>query len=87
MSLIEEFEQAAKDVKNLSLTPSDSELLELYALYKQATEGDINKERPGFFDAKGKCKWDAWNKQKGKSKEDAMREYIDLVNALKEKYS
>ena len=50
---------------------ADDEFLQLYSLFKQATVGDINTNRPGMLDFKGKAKWDAWEKVKGKSKEDA----------------
>ena len=78
-----DFLQMAEDVKVLSKKPSDAELLELYALYKQATVGEVNIDRPGMLDFKGKAKWDAWNGKKGMSKEDAMKAYIEFGNALK----
>lgn len=78
----EAFEKAVKDSKTLKTKPSNDTLLKLYSLYKQATEGDISGERPGGFDFKGAAKYDAWEEQKGKSKDDTAREYIDLVNKL-----
>ena len=54
----------------------------LYALYKQATEGDVSGERPGGFDFKAIAKYDAWAEVKGKSKDDAMKEYVSLVDRL-----
>ena len=51
---------------------SDDELLMVYSLYKQGTVGDVNTNRPGMLDFKGKAKWDAWEKLKGKAKEDAQ---------------
>ena len=57
-------------------------LLELYSLYKQGNEGDIVGERPGFADFEGRAKFDSWQKQTGKSKGDAMRDYISLVEKL-----
>ncbi|XP_033842890.1 acyl-CoA-binding protein [Periophthalmus magnuspinnatus] len=81
-----QFESAATDVKNLKAKPSDDEMLQVYSLFKQATVGDINTARPGMFDFTGKAKWDAWEKQKGKAKEAAMQEYVNLVNELKTKY-
>ncbi|XP_069472709.1 acyl-CoA-binding protein [Ambystoma mexicanum] len=80
-----DFDKAAEEAKCLKTTPSDDELLLLYALYKQACVGDINTARPGMLDFKGKAKWDSWEKQKGKSKEEAMEAYIKLVAELKEK--
>ena len=61
-------------------------MLEVYALFKQASVGDCNTERPGMMDFKGKAKWDAWNGKKGMSKEDAEAKYIALVEELKGKY-
>lgn len=84
MSTKEQFDKAAEDVKNLKTTPADNDLLELYGLYKQATVGDCNTDKPGFLDFKGKAKWEAWNKLKGKSTDDAQTEYIAKVNALVE---
>ncbi|XP_077382307.1 acyl-CoA-binding protein-like isoform X3 [Festucalex cinctus] len=77
-----EFEKAAEDVKNLKTRPSDQELLDLYGLYKQANVGDINTNRPGMLDMKGKAKWDAWNSRKGMSKEAAVSAYIALTKEL-----
>eukprot|EP00997_Jenningsia_sp_PLL12_P000056 NODE_10094_length_346_cov_26.801347_g9184_i0.p1 GENE.NODE_10094_length_346_cov_26.801347_g9184_i0~~NODE_10094_length_346_cov_26.801347_g9184_i0.p1 ORF type:complete len:88 (+),score=32.23 NODE_10094_length_346_cov_26.801347_g9184_i0:37-300(+) len=61
---------------------SDDKKLEIYSLFKQSSTGDVNIERPGFMDPKGKAKWDAWNARKGTSKEEAMQAYIDLTNEL-----
>ncbi|XP_028249594.1 acyl-CoA-binding protein-like [Parambassis ranga] len=80
------FDAAAAEVKQLKAKPTDEEMLQVYSLFKQATVGDVNTARPGMLDFTGKAKWDAWEKEKGKSKEDAMNEYIALVDKLKEKY-
>ncbi|XP_005180914.1 acyl-CoA-binding protein [Musca domestica] len=77
-----EFDKAAEDVKNLKSSPADNDLLELYSLYKQATVGDCNTDKPGFLDFKGKAKWEAWNNRKGTSKDDAMNAYVEKVKAL-----
>ncbi len=61
----------AKAVNNLSSKPSDDELLKLYGLYKQATVGDVNTDRPGIFALKDRYKWDSWNELKGTSQADA----------------
>ncbi|AOW05828.1 acyl-CoA-binding protein [Yarrowia lipolytica] len=82
-----EFTAAADSVQKLPKTPSDDELLELYGLYKQATVGDNNTDRPGAFNFKAKYKWDAWDKLKGKSQEEAEQEYIALVQTLSDKYN
>ncbi|KAM6978600.1 acyl-CoA-binding protein [Tautogolabrus adspersus] len=80
------FDAAAEEVKKLTAKPADEEMLQVYSLFKQSTVGDVNTARPGMFDFTGKAKWDAWEKQKGKSQDDAMNEYITLVEQLKEKY-
>ncbi|KAK2839375.1 hypothetical protein Q5P01_013115 [Channa striata] len=80
------FETAAAEVKQLKAKPTEDEMLQVYALFKQATVGDVNTARPGMFDFTGKAKWDAWEKLKGKGKEDSMNEYISLVEQLKQKY-
>lgn len=78
-----QFDQAAKDAKNLSKRPDNNTMLQLYALYKQATSGDVSGKRPGFTDPVGQAKYDAWAKLKGKSQEAAMQAYIDLVGRLR----
>lgn len=82
MALKEEFESAVKRSKELTERPSNQDLLQLYANFKQATEGDVSGERPGGFDFKGAAKYDAWAELKGTSPEQAMQAYIDLVNKL-----
>jgi len=87
MTTQEQFEDAQKKVNNLSQRPDNSELLQLYALYKQATEGDIQGEVPGAFDFKAKFKYDAWAGLSGTSREEAMQGYIDLATKLQQQYS
>jgi acyl-CoA-binding protein len=77
------FETAAKEVTKLPKRPSDSQMLELYSLYKQATDGDVAGERPGMLNLTGRAKYDAWAKRKGTSKDKAMQAYVDLVAKLK----
>ena len=83
MELTQQFEQAVADSKNLSERPSNETLLQLYSLYKQATEGDVNGDAPNMFDFVSKANYEAWSSLQGKSKEDAQREYIELVRKLK----
>lgn len=83
MSLQNEFEQALADSKNLSERPDNMALLKMYALYKQASNGDASGDRPGFTDMVGRAKWDAWAALKGTGKDDAMQQYVDLVTDLK----
>lgn len=78
------FEKAVAESKTLAEKPSNETLLKLYSLYKQATEGDVNTEPPANpFDFVSKAKYEAWSSLKGKTKDDAMKEYTDLVNTLK----
>ena len=83
MSLLVKFEQAVADSKNLSERPDNMTLLRIYALYKQASSGDAQGERPGATDMIGRAKHDAWASLKGVSQEDAMRQYIDLIAELR----
>lgn len=87
MELKEQFEAAQVKVKALPQKPANDELLELYALYKQATEGDNTGEEPNPFDFKEKFKWNQWNTKKGLSSDDAMQQYVALVDSLLAKYS
>lgn len=82
MTLQEQFSQAQIDVKTLTKRPSDAELLDLYAFFKQATDGDNTTSKPGMFDIKGQFKWNAWKDKAGLSAADAMQKYIDLVKTL-----
>ena len=82
MELIAAFESAQVRVKGLTSTPSNDDLLELYALYKQSTVGDVEGSRPGMMDFKGRAKYDAWAKKKGTSKDSAMTAYVALVDRL-----
>ena len=83
MSLQEQFAQAQIDSKNLPERPDNMTLLKIYALYKQATEGDVQDKRPGFTDMVGRAKWDAWNELKGQSSDAARQAYVDLIEDLK----
>lgn len=77
------FEQAVTDSKQLSEKPDNPTLLKLYALFKQATQGDAEGERPGATDFVGRAKWDAWHELAGTSPARAQQDYIDLVESLK----
>lgn len=76
------FKQAAVDVKALAKRPSDNDMLDLYALYKQATDGDVAGDKPGFFDFVARAKFEAWESLQGTSAEQAMQRYIDKVRSL-----
>ena len=86
MALSDDFAAAQVRVKQLSKTPDASELLELYALFKQGTVGDATGERPGMLDFKGRAKFDAWMARKGLPRETAMSAYVALVSKLFTKY-
>ena len=84
MTLKEQFDQAAAESKNLPEKPDNATLLQLYSLYKQASEGDINTEPPSNpFDFVAKAKYEAWAGLKGKTTDEAMTEYVELVKKLK----
>ena len=76
------FDQAMADSKNLSERPDNATLLKIYALYKQGSVGDNAEKKPGFSDIVARAKWDAWSKLKGTSQDEAMQQYIDLINEL-----
>ena len=76
------FEQAAADSKNLSERPDNATLLKIYALYKQGRSGDNGEPKPGFGDMVARAKWDAWSKLIGTPQDEAMRQYIALIDEL-----
>ena len=76
--LAQRFADAQAKIKPVTGLGNDV-MLDMYALYKQATVGDVNGSRPGMLDLKGRAKYDAWTKYKGKSKDDAMTAYIAVV--------
>jgi acyl-CoA-binding protein len=77
------FAQAVTDSKQLPDKPDNMTLLKIYALYKQASAGDVDGKRPGFTDMVGRAKWDAWNGLKGTPADAAMQDYVDLIESLK----
>lgn len=84
MDLKEQFEQAVAESKSLPERPGNDTLLQLYSLYKQASEGDINANPPSNpFDFVAKAKYEAWAGLKGKSSTEAMTEYVELIKKLK----
>ncbi len=76
------FENAQIDVKKLSQRPDDATMLKLYALYKQASVGDVQGDKPGFFDFVGAAKYEAWEKLQGLGSNEAKQQYVDLVAKL-----
>ena len=82
-TLDEQFQKSVADSKNLPERPDNMTLLKIYALYKQASEGDVDGKRPGFTDMVGRAKWDAWNELKGQTADQAKQAYVDLIEDLK----
>ena len=87
MALVEDFQNAVTRSQQLTKRPSNEELLDLYALFKQASEGDVSGDRPGGFDFKAIAKYDAWAEKRVISKEQAMQNYVALVEKLQQHYS
>ncbi len=77
------FEQAQKDVTSLAERPDNATMLQLYSLFKQATTGDVQGEKPGMMDFINRAKFEAWEKCKGLTADEAMQKYVDLVESLK----
>jgi len=82
MGLKEDFDKAATDVRNLKASPSNAEMLEVYAFFKQGSVGDCNTKQPGIIDQTNRAKWSAWDGKKGMSKDDAMKHYIEKSKQL-----
>ncbi|TAN07784.1 MAG: acyl-CoA-binding protein [Rhodanobacteraceae bacterium] len=80
--LATDFQQATEDVKRLPERPDNDTLLKLYALYKQATDGDVCGPKPGFFDFVNTAKYEAWSRLRGMKASDAQQKYIELVRQL-----
>lgn len=77
-----DFQQAQRDVTELSDDPGNDAKLRLYALYKQGTVGDVTGKRPGMFDLVGRAKYDAWSSVAGTPSDEAKRQYIEYVREL-----
>jgi acyl-CoA-binding protein len=80
--LASQFEAAQANLKLLSERPGNVTLLKIYSLYKQATNGDNNEKKPAFSDFVARAKWEAWTGQKGLTADQAMRQYVELVESL-----
>ena len=76
------FDKAMADSRNLSERPDNATLLKIYALYKQGSAGDNADKKPGFSDMVARAQWDAWNNLKGTSQDEAMQQYVDLIESL-----
>ena len=71
------FEEACAFAKQLS--PSTTDQLRLYGLYKQATAGDVSSGRPYAWDVAGRAKWDAWKSRSGVPQDEARLLYAALL--------
>ncbi|MBA0756883.1 hypothetical protein Gotri_020024, partial [Gossypium trilobum] len=78
----EDFQEYANKAKTLPPSTKDADKLILYGLYKQAMVGNVNTDRPGMLSPTDRAKWDAWKAVEGKTKEQAMTEYIAKVKEL-----
>ncbi len=76
------FEAAVANSRNLNERPDNATLLKIYALYKQATEGDVQGDKPGFGDLVGRAKWEAWSQLRGTAGDEARQRYVDLIDSL-----
>ena len=86
MTVDHDFSDAQARVKRLSRQPATDELLTLYGLYKQATVGDVSGTRPGMLDFKGRAKYDAWRRHRGRDRAECRVEYVRVVDELVQKY-
>ena len=86
MTAEEKFKVSENKVKNLKNRPSNDELLKLYALFKQATQGDASGKRPSLINVKARAKWDAWKELSGVQRDQAMTNYSQAVEDLVSRY-
>ena len=80
------FEEATKKVKTLNSKPTNDELLKLYSLYKQSTDGDCDIPQPYIYQLEAKAKWSAWSEIRGMDGKEAQKKYVHLVEKLIDKY-
>ncbi|XP_067910622.1 enoyl-CoA delta isomerase 2, mitochondrial isoform X2 [Heterodontus francisci] len=77
-----EFEKAKDKLKTLKNDPGNEVKLQIYALFKQATQGPCNAPKPSMLDFVNKAKWEAWNSLGKTAKEEARQKYVDLIETL-----
>lgn len=82
--LVAQFEDAIERSKKLRRRPDNDTLLQMYAFFKQAKDGDVAGDKPGFTDFKGRAKYAAWEELKGTSPDMAMHQYIEIIEELEE---
>lgn len=76
------FAAAADFLPSLVSSLKPDQLLKFYAYYKQATIGKCNTPTPYWYNFQNKQKWDAWKSLGDLSEEDAMKQYIALLDEL-----
>ncbi|MEI2764452.1 MAG: acyl-CoA-binding protein [Dermatophilaceae bacterium] len=81
--MADDFQAAIDAVDTLTKDPGQQVKLTLYALFKQATEGDVAGKRPGMMDFVGRAKYDAWAKLRGTTPDQAKARYIETIEGLK----
>ncbi|KAK4205611.1 putative fatty acid binding protein [Triangularia verruculosa] len=97
------FVHALNTVKKIPKTgasrPPPTDRMRLYGLYKQAMEGDVDgvMERPTMSTSppgtspdelsREQDKWDAWKSQKGLSKTEAKRRYVEALIETMHRYA
>jgi diazepam-binding inhibitor (GABA receptor modulator, acyl-CoA-binding protein) len=83
--LKQKFEETVNYVQNAEgdVQLSNEQKLQMYALFKQATEGDVSGKKPGMMDFVARAKYTAWEELKGSTADAAMQKYINEVEALK----
>ncbi len=88
--LKQQFDEAVEKVRSApadgDYKPSNDDKLRMYALFRQAQDGDVAGKRPGMLDPVGRFKYDAWAKLKGMSQEEAMQLYINEVNKVESQF-
>lgn len=73
------FNKACDHLPGLVKKLDSSQLLRFYALYKQASIGPCNIEKPSWYNIEAKSKYNAWKSLEEMSKFEAMNKYIELL--------
>lgn len=76
------FDAAKARLNTLTAPPDQLTMLALYALFKQANEGDVSGRRPAITKMVDRAKYDERQKIKGMTATEAMERYIAKVNSL-----
>lgn len=88
--LQDRFNAAVAKVRNApedgEFKPSNDYKLRMYALYRQATDGDVQGKKPGMLNPVARYKWQAWAEIKGMDTGQAMQEYVSKVDRVEAEY-